>query len=450
MTIARRLPAFSNELISVYLGDVRSVLKDLPSASVDCCVTSPPYWGLRDYGLEPSVWGGDPKCRHLWGELSESHEKREVGHAARTSCGRCGAWLGCLGLELTPDAYVEHMVEVFREVRRVLRPTGTLWLNLGDAYCAGTRTDRRPTTRTGANVPASWSARCQPLRVGALPRLKPKDLIGMPWRVAFALQNDGWYLRADIIWAKPNPMPESIRDRPTKAHEYLFLLSPSGRYYYDAEAAREPVTGNSHPRGRGVNPKAASWPTGWSAEAGSHAGIPQGRYRPKQNASFAKAVGGLVSTRNRRTVWSIPTQPYRGAHFATFPERLVEPCILAGTSETGACSHCGAPWEREIEVGYENPGNRSTNGPRSIDRRAETPGFAIRLERRATTVGWKPACTCGSAPRPAVVLDPFAGSGTTLAVAARLGRRAIGVELSPVYIDLIRQRCGQLQLRKAG
>src|SRR5260370_863426 len=134
--------------------------------------TPPAYWRLRVYGREPSVWGGDPKCRHLWGELSESHEKREVGHAARTSCGRCGAWLGCLGMELTPDAYVEHMVEVFREVRRVLRPTGTLWLNLGDAYCASTRTDRRPTTRTGANVPASWSARCQPLRAGALPRLK--------------------------------------------------------------------------------------------------------------------------------------------------------------------------------------------------------------------------------------------------------------------------------------
>jgi DNA modification methylase len=453
MTIAR-IPAFSDESVSVYLGDVRSVLGDLPAASVDCCVTSPPYWGLRDYGLEPSVWGGDPECRHIWsewfhGDPSRRSDGHHQNHAAGTSCGHCGAWLGCLGLETTPDAYVEHVVDVFREVRRVLRPTGTVWLNLGDAYCAGTRTDRRPTTNTGTNVPASWSARCQPLRVGALPSLKPKDLVGMPWRVAFALQNDGWYLRSDIIWAKPNPMPESIRDRPTKAHEYLFLLSSSPRYFYDAEAAREPVTGKSHARGHGVNPKAARWPTGWSAEEGSHAGVPQGRYRPKQNTSFAKAVGGLVSTRNRRTVWSIPTQPYRGAHFATFPERLVEPCILAGTSEAGSCSHCSASWERDIEVGYENPGNRSTNGPRSIDHRAETSGFAVRLVRRATTIGWKPSCSCDAPPRPAVVLDPFAGSGTTLAVAARLGRRAIGIDLSPAYIDLIRQRCGQPQLRKA-
>jgi len=477
--ITSRVPAFRDDLISVYLGDAGEVLRDLPAASIDCVVTSPPYWGLRDYSLEPIAWGGDPACHHAWGEWSEPQDERETAglgksrtngrfygdptgrlngnyqrRRAGASCRRCGAWRGCLGLEPTPDLYVEHMVEVFREVRRVLRPTGTLWLNLGDAYCAGTRTDRRPTTRSGVAVPSSWSARCQPLRIGALSNLKPKDLVGLPWRVAFGLQNDGWYLRADIIWAKPNPMPESVRDRPTKAHEYLFLLSPSGRYFYDAEAVREAaVTG------------VLKAPAGWDRAPGGHGTIHRLGREPRIGAD-RKALAGPTyarhraavpggqsltfrSGRNRRTVWNVATQPYSGAHFATFPERLVEPCILAGTSEWGCCSGCGAPWRREVEVGYDNPGNRSTNGPRSLARRADTPGFAVRLERHARTVGWTPTCECDAPARPAIVLDPFAGSGTTLAVAARLGRRAVGAELSPAYIDLIRQRCAQPLLRRA-
>jgi DNA modification methylase len=230
------------------------------------------------------------------------------------------------------------MVQVFRAVRRVLKPTGSLWLNLGECFAAG-RSYQAPSTRGGRKHSPAQGFRGSAMQVPM--GLKAKDLIGLPWRIAFALQADAWWLRADIVWAKPNPMPESVRDRPTTAHEYVFLLSPSSRHFYDREAAREPVSGNAHARGNGVNPKAQSWPRGWSADPGGHGGIPAGRYRPRQNASFSGAVRRLVATRNRRSVWTIPTQPYRGAHFATFPERLVEPCILAGNDMLKARSEHG-------------------------------------------------------------------------------------------------------------
>lgn len=419
-----RLPAFHDGRVTVYLGDVRSVLRDLPAASVDMCVTSPPYWALRDYGLAPLVWGGDPTCDHRW---IAAHPRRPRDGSC---CDRCGAWSGDLGLEPSLDMYLEHMVEVFREVRRLLKPSGTLWLNLGDCYDAGTRSSRsvcRPTQR------GNWTVRAACLRPNA--EMKPKDLVGLPWRVALALQADGWWLRSDIIWSKPNPMPESVRDRPVRSHEYVYLLTRSSRYFYDADGVREESATS-----------ALKAPAGWDRGLGAHGRIHRlGREpvgRPGQHHS--SSLGGLSLTprtgRNRRTVWTIPTQPFRGAHFATFPERLVEPCILAGTSEAGCCSRCGAPWQRVTRIGYDNPGNRSTNRPRSVERRSETAGFRARLERRSVTVGWRPACSCAASSEPAVVLDPFAGSGTTLAVAARLGRRAIGVELKPDYIELIERR----------
>ncbi|HEY8778170.1 MAG TPA: site-specific DNA-methyltransferase [Solirubrobacterales bacterium] len=470
---SRLSPAFADGSVTVYHGDVREVLRLLPAASIDCCVTSPPYWGLRDYGLPPSTWGGDFGCPHRWGRWAESHDQREASehgksrttnrfygdpsrrfngnhqrHSAGTSCVRCDAWRGCLGLEPTPELYVEHLVEVFRAVRRVLKPSGSLWLNLGDCYDAGTSA-ARIASRTAEH--GYWKNPAISLRPKA--GLKPKDLMGMPWRVAFALQEDGWWLRSDIIWAKPNPMPESVRDRPTRAHEYVFLLAPSARYLYDDAAAREPVTGNAHPRGHGVNPKAATWPAGWSAEHGGHGGIPRGRYRPKQNASFAKAVGGLVATRNRRTVWTIPTQPYRGSHFATFPERLVEPCILAGSSAVGCCPECAEPLRRVTTRRRTHDGEpRDDLGAwRNAD-----PGSPIgaqgdghwRYATEVSTRGWQRSCDHQGAPVPAVVLDPFAGSGTTLAVAARLGRRAVGVELKADYLPLIKRRCGRETARR--
>lgn len=323
-------------------GRIRGDARNLPIAdeSVQCVVTSPPYFGLRDYG-----------------------------HA------------GQIGLESTPDEFVVSILGVFKEVWRVLKPDGTLWLNLGDSYAGSWGAQGRGEMSDRSIVSARQIA-AHPHKttmtgsVKGLGGLKPKDMMGMPWRVAFALQAAGWYLRSDIIWSKPNPMPESIKDRPTKSHEYLFLLSKSEQYFYDAEAASEPTTGNSHSRGSGVNPKAAKFPSGWDTGGGAHTKL-DGRYRPKQNESFSAAVAELVSRRNIRSVWTIPTSPYPEAHYATFPPELAERCILAGT----------------------RPGD--------------------------------------------FVLDPFAGSGTVAMVAEKHGRRGVSVDLG--YQDLQLKRLQNLQ-----
>ena len=305
-------------------GDCIEGLQTLPDASVHCCVTSPPYWGLRDYGHD-----------------------------------------GQIGLEATPEAYVARMVDVFREVRRVLREDGTCWVNLGDSYAATTKGSGGTGKSTLAGTPNDENGQIfKPLRLD-IGSLKPKDLVGIPWRVAFALQADGWWLRQDIIWHKPNPMPESVRDRCTKAHEYVFLLTKSERYFYDAEAVKEAFADE-----RQGNPGKYRWKYGEGAGKG------------KGSTSLLKDDGmvhgwnadGKATGRNRRSVWTVTTKPYSGAHFAVMPAALVEPCIKAGCPEGGT------------------------------------------------------------------VLDPFAGSGTTLAVAAELGRSGIGCELNPEYIELANQR----------
>ncbi len=327
-------------------GDVVDVLRGMPDEAVHCTVTSPPYFGLRDYQLEPQLWGD---------------------------------WRGSLGSEPTPDLYVDHLVEVFREVRRVLRSDGTCWLVLGDSY-AGSWGDyvapgstklgskqattrwQRPGHEVAKHHTKPPTADCRSYG------LKKKDLVGIPWRVALALQADGWWLRSDIVWAKPNPMPESVKDRPTRAHEYVFLLSKSDRYFYDADAIREPHKPDSHNRDPNANPGRQAFEGVKAKEYARNGGKP---HRVMAMRGWAK--GG----RNKRTVWEIPTRPYAGAHFATFPPDLVKPCILAGSPEGG------------------------------------------------------------------VVLDPFTGSGTTVLVAVRHGRRAIGIDLNPEYVELARQRIAQ-------
>ena len=259
----------------ILVGDVRHRLADLPDCSIQTCVTSPPYWGLRDYGHD-----------------------------------------GQIGLEQTPDEYVAELVEVFREVRRVLADDGTLWLNLGDSYASGEvgRHDGYNPTRaggTGTNKPFGTRQQIR-LRTG----LKPKDLVGIPWRVAFALQSDGWWLRQDIIWAKPNPMPESVTDRCTKAHEYVFLLTKSDRYLYDAAAIAEPAIHAGHVV------KASDPQTAKNAAKGKFGATAVG---------FTQHDTVVGDTRNRRSVWTVSSKPYAGAHFAVMPEALAEPCILAGS-----------------------------------------------------------------------------------------------------------------------
>lgn len=360
----------------IIIGDCREVLKTLPEKSVHCCVTSPPYYGLRDYGVE-----------------------------------------GQIGLEQSPEEYVNELVGVFREVKRVLRDDGTLWLNLGDSYAGsgkGIGSDHGKAVFTDENIrKTNWK------NTG----LKPKDLIGIPWRVAFALQADGWYLRQDIIWQKFNPMPESVRDRCTKAHEYIFLLSKSGKYYFDNEAIKEQAV-STHPSGNGFKRSArVSYQN------------PDGTPRGNDN------LWEVREKRNKRSVWQVNTKPYKGAHFATFPPKLIEPCILAGTSEKGVCSECGSPYIRVIEkTGYTKHGG--------YRKRADAPGaevsqssvFRTGLISITQTVGWQPSCTCNAPSIPATVLDPFGGSGTVGQWCNQNNRNSILIELNPEYKALIEER----------
>ena len=458
-----------NQAWSIRQGNALERLREMPDESVHCVVTSPPYWGLRDYGVH-----------------------------------------GAYGLEPTLNEYIERMVEVFREVRRVLRKDGQLWLNLGDAYWGSwgnyggqggangqrnketERFDRPAYADNGRRPPQSYSNNV----------LKPKDLIGLPWRVAFALQEDGWWLRSEIVWHKLNPMPESVRDRPTRAHEYVFLLTKSARYYYDADAIREPAKDPLDDIRRMRQQHDANKSAATAERNGLRARTDKQRGHSRRHAGFNDRWDAMAVEQqqamgaNKRTVWSIATQPYSGAHFATFPEKLVEPCILAGTSERGVCGVTGDPWERVVErTGHVNqrelahvPGNVPTktdstnwapltrptsqwqptcgapwqrmtevnrshesgsgksgnlpNGKNGLNLQGGGATGDIRNGPviQVITTGWQPTCDHDAEPVPATVLDPFCGSGTTGVVALRHGRSFIGIELNPEYVEMARQR----------
>jgi DNA modification methylase len=607
-------PFYTDDWLTLYGGDCREVLAGLPADSVDCVVTSPPYWGLRDYGT--ATWsGGDAECDHRVGrfeyETPVSDKQRSnngsAGHQARTDCPKCGATRidSQLGLERTPEEYVANMVNVFREVRRVLKPSGTCWLNLGDSYnaynggagpsssiSAGASTEQRPRLETGFGLRTKG--------------LKPKDLVGIPWLVAKALQEPyytgklkreadrawlagwldgegtisfverdrganhtathdvrvfitntdrepldyfaaisggkvyqhedgtrdnrygsrpcyrwqmgthdaalliqelypylrtkrrqaalvwtlygtlrhknghartpepvvarrreisemvralnrgedvtlpvwveeppsatepGWYLRSDIIWSKPNPMPESVTDRPTKSHEYLFLLTKSARYYFDADAVREDATTAGEIRGGGHK----------ASTAGIHGGRTDGQRLAQLGAQPTPAG------RNIRSVWTIATRPYPGAHFAVFPPELPERCIKAGSSEKGVCAQCGAPWERVVErtAMVVKPTPKREAWQASDDHARTQVGGTMIQPPSSTTTGWRPTChdhtedECGALLAPAVILDPFGGSGTVGMVANRLSRRAILIDLNPEYLKQQMRRNAQTPL----
>lgn len=373
----------------LYGQDVRESLKLLNPHSVQMVATSPPYWGLRDYGGEAGVWGGDSECDHEWGDPGKAHhpgqieqskwKSAEAAGKGQTSgsgqfCLHCNAWLGHLGLEPTPHLFAQHVVEVFESIRRVLRRDGVVFLNLGDTYFGST-----------------W----------AVPQesIKPKDLVGIPWRVALALQDAGWYLRNDIIWSKSNCMPESVRDRCTRSHEYIFLLAhpeSGGVYFFDSDAIREPHKSSG---------KIIPWqdkkydqemlPSGHHQNAGSYGQV---KGRPQGIAGFSK------QGRNKRTVWAVNQKGYPGSHFAVWPEELVDPMVKAGSSQHGCCSRCRAPYKRA-------------------------------LNEEATE--WEPTCNCPDPEVvPCLVLDAFSGSATTGVVAWKNGRDYVGTDIQPDYLNL--------------
>lgn len=394
-----------NPKVNLLCGNNLDVLKTLPDNSVHTVVTSPPYYGLRQY-------------------LEDDAEGKEFE----------------IGLEESPLDYVSNLVAVFSEVKRVLRDEGSLWLNLGDSYWAN----------RSENGQSYDDDEVQRKRAGGKSNLfKPKDLMGMPWRVAFAMQEDGWYLRSDIIWSKSNCMPESVKDRPTRSHEYIFLLTKKPIYFYDIDAIREPLADSTLPRMmRGVSDN-HKWLDGADGQSAHTMSQP----RPNINKLVAgrtdvkmldtgyggdgKGLHALHSGyydndgtprfnsmgRNKRTVWQVNTVPFKEAHFAVFPEKLIEPCVMAGSSVAGVCPSCGAPYERVIEKIQLS--NVSENEWDCVTK----------------TTGWKAICECeAGAPIPATVLDPFCGSGTAGVVAVKNGRSFIGIDLNKEYIKMAHRR----------
>ena len=406
-------------------GDALTMLKQLPDNSVDCCVTSPPYWGLRNYGVE-----------------------------------------GQLGLEATPELFIEKMVEVFAEVKRVLKSTGTCWLNIGDSYAgSGKGAATHPGTNGQWKQGTNKGTHNKALHNFKSDSIKAKDLVGIPWMLAFALRADGWYLRQDIIWAKPNPMPESVTDRCTKAHEYIFLLTKSNRYYYDSEAIKEASKNPQDDIRRIEKATINGKSTPDELKNGIRKNPSVGGKKHKNLEDKGQQLHSIHRTRNehgnefisaksnKRSVWTICTEAFSEAHFATFPQRLIEDCIKAGSSEYGCCVECGKPWERIIEKQshYDHTTTKigkSKDGPYSSQTGNGSGTHDVRhgVMVSSETTGWQATCKCRLAGdlqvpvSPSVILDPFSGAATTFLVAKKLNRNAIGIELNTEYIKLSERR----------
>jgi len=401
-------------------GDCRETLKTLPDESVHCVVTSPPYFGLRDYGT--GKWeGGDPECSHEnafgksrydyklnpgLGPTGVQDQSSNAASAVRPvveECPDCGAARidEQIGLEETPDAFVAELVGVFREIKRVLHPSGTVWLNLGDSYCSTAPGTMGDALRDGlsTNLSEETKESRRNMRPQTPSGMKPKDLIGIPWMVAFALRADGWYLRQDIIWNKPNCMPEPVKDRCTKNHEYIFLLSKSSSYFYDHYAIRQPVAQSSIDRALDRKNDINRTFHSKHPSAGKNAPI-------DVTSMWGRFVDPFTGA-NKRSVWTVTTQSYKKAHFATYPPDLIEPCILAGTSAHGACADCLTPWERVVhKPDMSKRPTRSENAKQNDlsihlnngwGEREKSSGQAWqkwRDENPDVSVGWRPGCEC--------------------------------------------------------
>ncbi|HUW46792.1 MAG TPA: site-specific DNA-methyltransferase [Dehalococcoidia bacterium] len=493
-------------LNKVVVGDCAEVMSTWPADSIDLVVTSPPYWGLRDYGTETvRIWGGDPECRHEWGDslsaavsrhtnigfedrskenyrggghktvaIAEKHRPTEAGQF----CSKCGAWRGSLGLEPHPQMFIDHLVEISREIKRVLKPSGTFWLNLGDTYYGS--------GGKGGQYEKFMPDKGQPnyYRQSSKNRsnwLQPKQLLGMPWRIAIALQHDNWLLRNDIIWHKPNHMPSSVKDRLTTAYEHVFLFAKAPRYYFDLDAIRKPFSEgtflrirqpniDNQPGGpktlalRGESPESgnANRPIDIAQElshklaSGERIGKNPGDIWEIKEEKLTKhdiAVGRIGNFsytdplhtkeynpkgKNPGDLWRIPTIPFPAAHFATFPPTLIEPIVKAGCPRW-ICRKCRKPRERITEP---TPEYAKKLG-RSVHNHNEDLKRGMRYDKVCNaeymTVGWSD-CGCGEGWVGGIVLDPFCGSGTALRVARRLGRRFIGIDIVPEYVEMAHRR----------
>jgi DNA modification methylase len=535
------------------VGHAIDQLRTIPDESVDLVVTSPPYWGLRDYKTDPVVFGGDLECVHSWetdtkdehgwaDNVPQTMNKQDVYAEHETihheTCDDCGAWRGQLGLESSPELFVEHLVEIFEECRRVLKPTGNLWVNLGDSYMR----------KSSFTAPENYGMQkhrdeASKFRPSEIPDgYKRKDLVGLPWLFAFAARRAGWYLRNDVVWAKSisGPhyrggvcMPEPVRDRCTRSHEFFFHFAKKEKYYYDIDAILEPLVDATTQRDK--------TPRGRRQDGG-------GSQTSMEGVEYTEELGNMDSNtlgRNMRTVWHFNPQPFDGAHFAVFPKHLIEPIVKASTSEYGCCGDCGVPWVREIaKVGIVNQKwGQQDKVDESRNDSADGSGLRTGDVNVYKTTGWRPDCECngkiekqeveipgrlyqgdwkrdaddydgvegnhggntglqelagkwggdaegkytGTSTKnykehgaedasevkarildnltktkkknikvyvsslpldehpvvPAVVLDPFSGSGTSGIVALEHGRSYIGIELSPEYADLSRRRLKQ-------
>jgi len=484
-------------LNQVIVGDCVEVMRTWPADSIDLVVTSPPYWGLRDYGVETvRVWGGRPECRHEWSSQVSSFNKQGGEGKQSTNlgtlrgvdqksdfCSKCGAWKGSLGLEPHPQMFIEHLVEVCQEVKRVLKPSGTFWLNLGDTYYGGGRSSDAHGKHTYLGS-SFHSSKGNKINSGE-PRgnwLQPKQKLMMPSRIAIALQHDGWILRSDVIWHKPNHMPSSVKDRLTCAYEHVFLFAKARRYYFDLDAIRKPFSEGTflrirqpnimnQPGGpktltlRGESPESgnASRPIDMAQElsrkiaSGEITGKNPGdvweidapntgaRNKPpyKQNNPHLTRItegreAGHPLGKNPGDLWRISTTPFPGAHFATFPPKLIEPIIKAG-SPRWICSRCGKPRTRITEPtpAYAEKLGKSVHDHKDDLKRGMRYDKVYNAEY--LTTGWSD-CGCGEKWVGGIVLDPFGGSGTVGQVARRLGRRFILIEIIPEYCKMAEQR----------
>jgi DNA modification methylase len=390
----------SSELL-IARADARHI--PLADNSVQCVITSPPYWGLRKYaGNQELVWGEVEGCGHEWEESqargisggtaskkvhTHGTEKFQiVPPSTHGTCLTCGAWRGAFGLEPTIDAYVQHTVEILREVRRVLRDDGVVFWNIGDSYSGSG-------AGGGGNRKGNEHGQHDAFADSGRPKdrnLKPKNLCLIPARIALAVQADGWWVRSDIIWASPNPMPESVTDRPTDSYEHILMLTKSAHYYWNSDAVKEPTT---------------DLPVSWEFRKDNGEPMRRGL---KENGDFPDPhLGSSATGRNLRNVWTFATQPYKGGHFAAFPDKLPLQCIKAACAEKGCCRFCATPW------------------------------------KRVTDVGWAPGCKCRGQrgiTKPCLILDPFGGAGSTALAARELKQDCVLMDISEDYVEMMVER----------